>query len=80
MDIEYLKMLEKHYAKAYERVQDPYDKDKLDEFIAAARRLLLSIAKPRYYRMKTLILLSSCVWDWQEVEDCRVQAEAFWRM
>jgi hypothetical protein len=44
------------------------------------RALLADRTIPRFHRMKALILLASTLGDWEEANDCHVEAETMWRM
>ncbi|KAK3074927.1 hypothetical protein LTR53_002238 [Teratosphaeriaceae sp. CCFEE 6253] len=68
------------FTEGYNEAKKLYDDDDLEGCIEKARELLAEPAIPRYHRMKTLILLGSTLGDWEEAEECRVRAEAIWRI
>lgn len=67
------------YDEAYCQMIQLWTDDKLQESIDHARAMLQDTTLPRYYRIKTLILLGRTLGTWEEAESCRVRAEKIWR-
>ena len=74
------KSVDEAFTKAFNEANQHYEEDRLDECITQARALLADTAIPRYHRMRTLVLLGSCLGDWYEANSCCTQAEALWRI
>ncbi|KAL1592497.1 hypothetical protein SLS59_009730 [Nothophoma quercina] len=56
-----------------------FDIGQTDECLALGMDILEDSACPRYHRMKTLVLLGSVIADWNDANQCRVDAEALWQ-
>lgn len=56
-----------------------YDDDKLEECIEECRKIVDDSACPRFYQVKTLVLLGSTLGDWEEAKMCCEDAEALWQ-
>lgn len=72
--------IDARFTEGYDEAKQFWDDEDLDGCIEKARALLNEPAIPRYHPIKTLILLGSSLGDWQEAEDCRVRADALWRV
>ncbi|KAK5734454.1 hypothetical protein LTR17_008955 [Elasticomyces elasticus] len=72
--------IDAQFTTGYNEVHRLYEENDLEGCIAKAEELLDEPAIPRFHRMKTLILLGNVLGDWNEAEDCRVRAEAIWRV
>ncbi|KAF2133565.1 hypothetical protein P153DRAFT_363735 [Dothidotthia symphoricarpi CBS 119687] len=72
--------IDKRFTEGFNEANDHYRDDRLEECVAKARELLNDPAIPRYYRMRTLVLLGSTLGEWGEANDCRLEAEAMWRI
>jgi hypothetical protein len=57
-----------------------YHEDRLLECQEAALDLLEDYAMPRYHRTKVLILLACILGDWEEADQCRIDAWALYRL
>ena len=57
------------FLKRYNEVRAFYDDDKMEECIATAQDLLEEISLPRYFRMKSLMLVAACAESWYEAQD-----------
>jgi hypothetical protein len=73
-------IIDRAFTDGLNEAGDLYNNDRLDECIDKTRALLADRAIPRYHRMKALILLASTLGDWEEANDCHVEAETMWRV
>jgi hypothetical protein len=73
-------IIDKFFTDGVNEAGNLYNDDRLDECIEKTRNLLADGAIPRYHRMKALILLASTLGDWEEANDCHVEAETSWRV
>ncbi|KAI8932754.1 hypothetical protein NX059_010244 [Plenodomus lindquistii] len=62
----------KRFSEDFNRVVDLFERDQLDEYLA------LDSACPRYHRIRTLIVLGHIIANWDEADQCRIDAEALW--
>lgn len=65
---------------AFEEAATLQDQDRLEECIEKAEALLADDGIPRYFRIKTMLLLASTVGDWLEVYQHWENAESLWRV
>lgn len=61
-------------------MRDLYKAGQVDESIEAAQDLLEDGDLPRYHRIKTLIFLATAIEGWDDIEECRLEAENLWAM
>jgi hypothetical protein len=61
-------MTDLQYKKDYEDTKAAIDAGNLDEGLATCETLLTDTELPRYYRIKTLILLASANKEWHQKE------------
>ncbi|KAI4788017.1 hypothetical protein E4T44_13550, partial [Aureobasidium sp. EXF-8845] len=71
-------MTDLQYKKDYEDAKAAIDAGSIDEGLATCETLLTDTELPRYYRIKTLILLASANKEWRQKEDLRLRAEHTW--
>ncbi|KAK6006528.1 hypothetical protein QM012_006938 [Aureobasidium pullulans] len=64
--------------KDYQNARSAIDFGKIGNRVAACEALLTDPDLPRYYRIKTLILLASAHKDWRKKESLRLRAEHTW--
>ena len=57
------------FLKRYNEARAFYDSDKMEERVATAQDLLQETSLPRYFRMKSLLLIAACVDSWYEAQD-----------
>lgn len=58
----------RNYKKDYEDAKAAIDAGNIDEGLATCEALLTDTELPRYYRIKTLILLASAKKEWRQKE------------
>jgi hypothetical protein len=73
-------IIEDQFTDALNAAYKLYHEDRLLECQKAALDLLEDYAMPRYHRMKVLILLASILGDWEEANQCRIDAWALYRL
>lgn len=73
-------IIDKQFSEAYNTIFELYQNDQLEECESEAKQLLEDPAIPRYHRIKTYLLLGSCVEEWTEAESYRSRAETLWRI
>ncbi|KAI4706208.1 hypothetical protein J4E89_008941 [Alternaria sp. Ai002NY15] len=71
--------IDKAFTKALSEAGN-FNKDRLDECIEMARALLADKSISRHQRMKALMLLASTLGDWEDANNCHVEAETLWRV
>lgn len=67
------------FTRSYNKALVFYDDDDLDECIRECQEILEKQDCPRYHRIKTLVLLGSCVADLTLVGECYREAERLWQ-
>jgi len=72
--------IDKAFTKALNEVGNFCNKDRLDRCIEMARALLADKSISRHQRMKALMLLASTLGDWEDANNCHVEAETLWRV
>jgi len=72
--------IDKVFTKALSEAGNFCNKDRLDECIEMARALLADKSISRHQRMKALMLLASTLGDWEDANNCHVEAETLWRV
>ena len=75
-----LRKIDDDFTDEYNKLQKLYDDNQLDQCIKDAPALLDDPAMPRFHRMKTISFLASCHFDFEKADECRAQAEAYWRI
>jgi hypothetical protein len=73
------KEIEDHFSNKFTILHALFDADKPDECVKLAHDLLKESDLPRYLRMKTLIILASCIPSIEEANACHSEAEDLWR-
>jgi hypothetical protein len=73
-------IIDKQFTKALNAAYKLYHEDRLLECQKAALDLLEDYTMPRYHRMKVLMLLASILGDWEEADQCRIDAWALYRL
>jgi hypothetical protein len=73
-------LIDKQFTEALNKAYDLFDADQLEECQRAAIELLEDDAMPRYHRMKTLILLGTILGDWDEANECRIDAWSLYEL
>jgi hypothetical protein len=73
-------IIDEQFTKALNAAYNLYHDDRLQECQKAASDLLGDDAIPRYHRMKVLILLASILGDWEDANECRVDAWALYNL
>jgi hypothetical protein len=73
-------IIDRQFTKALNAAYKLYHEDRLLECQKAALDLLEDYAMPRYHRMKVLMLLASILGDWEEANQCRIDAWALYRL
>lgn len=73
-------VIDKHFCDGYNEANDLYGDGCLHECIEKSSALLADTEMPRYYRMKTLLLLASTLGDWDEADTCHRKAEMLWNI
>jgi hypothetical protein len=73
-------IIDEQFTKALNAAYKLYQEDRLLECQKAALDLLEDDVIPRYHRMKVLILLASILGDWEEANQCRVDAWALYNL
>jgi predicted Zn-dependent protease len=68
--------LDQQFSDAYNEANDAYRADRLDECESKLRELLDEPVLPRYYRMKSLVLLGLILGDWKEANKCYIAGDA----
>jgi len=68
------------FTKALNEAGNFCNKDSLDKCIEMARALLAYKSIQRHHRMKALMLLASTLSDWEDANNCHVEAETLWRI
>lgn len=63
-------MAHSQYEKHYQDAQTAIDAENIDAGLAACEALLADTDLPRYYRIKTLVLLASANKEWRQKEVC----------
>ncbi|KAH0293073.1 hypothetical protein M436DRAFT_45141 [Aureobasidium namibiae CBS 147.97] len=71
-------MTDLQYDKDYNTARSAIDAGNIDEGLATCETLLTDTELPRYYRIKTLVLLASANKEWRQKEDLRLRAEHTW--
>jgi len=71
--------IDKAFTKALNEAGSFCNKDRLDKCTEMARALLAHKSTSRHHRMKALMLLASTLGDWEDANNCRVEAETLWR-
>ncbi|KAI5207350.1 hypothetical protein E4T39_01891 [Aureobasidium subglaciale] len=66
------------YKQNYEKAKAAVDARNIDDGVATCNTLLTDTELPRYYRIKTLVLLASANENWRRKEDLRLRAEHTW--
>lgn len=61
-------MADLEYGKDYENAKAAIDAGNNDDGLATCETLLTDTELPRYYRIKTLVLLASANEDWRQKE------------
>lgn len=61
-------MTDSQYGKDYENAKAAIDAGIIDDGLAACETLLADSELPRYYRIKTLVLLASANKEWRQKE------------
>lgn len=72
--------IDEQFTNALNAAFNLYHEERLVECQKAASDLLANSAIPRYHRMKVLILLASILGDWEEANECRVDAWALYNI
>ena len=72
--------IDKAFTKAMSEAGNLCNKDRLDECIEMARALLADKSISRHQRMKALLFLASTLGDWEDANNCHVEAETLWRV
>lgn len=57
-------------SSAHNEARALFDSGRLREVIRKAQEFLDEAVLPRYHRVRTLLLLSTCVKSWQDTQDC----------
>jgi hypothetical protein len=73
-------VIDKQFTKALNAAYKLYHEDRLLECQKAALDLLEDYAMPRYHRIKVLMLLATILGDWEEANQCRIDAWALYRL
>jgi hypothetical protein len=73
-------IIDKQFTKALNAAYKLYHEDRLLECQKAALDLLEDYTMPRYHRMKVLMLLACILGDWEEADQCRIDAWALYRL
>jgi len=73
-------LIEKKFTDGFSAAHDLFTADRLEECEDALFALPAEEAIPRYYKMKTLILLGTIVGDCKEAQRYHVAAECMWRI
>jgi hypothetical protein len=73
-------IIEDQFTDALNTAYKLYHEDRLLECQKAALDLLEDYAMPRYHRMKVLMLLATILGDWEEANQCRIDAWALYRL
>jgi hypothetical protein len=73
-------IIHEQFTKALNAAFKLYHEDRLIECQEAALDLLEDYAMPRYHRIKVLMLLASILGDWEEADQCRIDAWALYRL
>lgn len=71
-------LIAKSFSQGFNRLLQLWEDDKLQESLDGAQKLLEEPDIPRYFRIKTLILIASSVEEWHDAQICIAQAEALW--
>ncbi|KAI4719890.1 hypothetical protein E4T48_03880 [Aureobasidium sp. EXF-10727] len=71
-------MADSNYEKDYKNASTAINAGNIDDGLATCESLLTDPELPRYYRIKTLILLASANKAWRQKEDLRLRAEHTW--
>ncbi|KAG9846101.1 hypothetical protein KCU98_g6628, partial [Aureobasidium melanogenum] len=71
-------MAHSQYEKDYQHAKTAIDAGNINDGLAACETLLTDPELPRYYRIKTLILLASANKEWRQKESLRLRAEHTW--
>ncbi|KAI5209778.1 hypothetical protein AUEXF2481DRAFT_80673 [Aureobasidium subglaciale EXF-2481] len=66
------------YRQNYGKAKAAVDARNIDDAVATCNTLLADTELPRYYRIKTLVLLASANKNWRQKEDLRLRAEHTW--
>jgi len=61
-------MTDLQYGKDYDTAKSAIDAGNIDEGLATCETLLTDTELPRYYRIKTLVLLASANKEWRQKE------------
>ncbi|KAG9655048.1 hypothetical protein KCU95_g10553, partial [Aureobasidium melanogenum] len=71
-------MAHSQYEKDYQHAKTAIDAGNINDGLAACETLLTDPELPRYYRIKTFILLASANKEWRQKESLRLRAEHTW--
>ncbi|KAG9601270.1 hypothetical protein KCU77_g4191, partial [Aureobasidium melanogenum] len=71
-------MVHSQYEKDYQHAKTALDAGNINDGLAACETLLTDPELPRYYHIKTLILLASANKEWRQKESLRLRAEHIW--
>ncbi|KAH0335156.1 hypothetical protein KCU81_g9172, partial [Aureobasidium melanogenum] len=71
-------MKHSQYETDYQNAKTAIDAGNMTDGLAACESLLTDPDLPRYYRIKTLILLASATKEWRQKESLRLRAEHTW--
>ncbi|KAF2125347.1 hypothetical protein P153DRAFT_299997 [Dothidotthia symphoricarpi CBS 119687] len=70
--------IDRQFTEAFNKANDLYRADRLDECAAKTRELVDDPAKSRYHRMKALVMLGSTCTDLHQAKEYLTEAEALW--
>jgi hypothetical protein len=73
-------IIDEQFTDALNAAYKLFHEDRLQECQEAALDLLEDYAMPRYHRMKVLILLACILGNWEEANQCRIDAWALYRL
>ena len=66
------------YCNWYNEAAKFYDDDERLECIETTKKILADGTCPRYHHIRALILLGGTLDDWEEANECYIQADLLW--